>query len=170
MRTGSTVFGECEKRCWRWLFGNKIPVSLLQAHGPIRSEQTRIIVISRQDIVSPCAQKLQTQTKHGSRKRKPVHDRHNPVFHLGGSHRSLCPWFPGRRSRSAGWAACNDAVRAGSYLRLIDSCITHLKARGPSRTCNEREEEEDEGSATQAGSDESHSRAGSWRAQVIFVY
>jgi len=25
----------------------------------------------------------------------------------------------------------------GSYLRLIDSCITQLKAQGPSRTCNE---------------------------------
>jgi len=26
---------------------------------------------------------------------------------------------------------------AGSYLRLIDSCITQLKAQGPARTCNE---------------------------------
>ena len=25
----------------------------------------------------------------------------------------------------------------GSYLSLIDSCITQLKAQGPSRTCNE---------------------------------
>jgi hypothetical protein len=31
---------------------------------------------------------------------------------------------------------------AGSYLRLIDSCITQLKAQGPSRTSNESEEEE----------------------------
>jgi len=30
---------------------------------------------------------------------------------------------------------------AGSYLRLIDSCITQLKAQGPSRTCNESREE-----------------------------
>ena len=29
----------------------------------------------------------------------------------------------------------------GSYLRLIDSCLTQLKAQGPSRTCNESEEE-----------------------------
>ena len=36
---------------------------------------------------------------------------------------------------------------AGSYLRLIDSCITQLKAQGPSGTCNEKKEEE-EGSAT----------------------
>ena len=34
-------------------------------------------------------------------------------------------------------------TEAGSYLRLIDSCITQLKAQGPSRTCNESKEEED---------------------------
>ena len=32
---------------------------------------------------------------------------------------------------------------AGSYLRLIDSCITQLKAQGPARTCNESKEEEE---------------------------
>ena len=32
---------------------------------------------------------------------------------------------------------------AGSYLRRIDSCITQLKAQGPSRTCNESKEEEE---------------------------
>ena len=31
---------------------------------------------------------------------------------------------------------------AGSYLRLIDSCIPHLKAQGTSATCNESKEEE----------------------------
>ena len=31
---------------------------------------------------------------------------------------------------------------AGSYLRLLDSCITQLKAQGPSRTCNESKEED----------------------------
>jgi len=31
---------------------------------------------------------------------------------------------------------------AGSYVRLIDSCITQLKAQLPSRTCNESKEEE----------------------------
>ena len=30
---------------------------------------------------------------------------------------------------------------AGSYLRLIDSCITQCKAQGPSRTCNKGTEE-----------------------------
>ena len=34
--------------------------------------------------------------------------------------------------------------QAGSYLRLIDFCITQLKAQGPSRTCNESKEEEEE--------------------------
>jgi len=29
------------------------------------------------------------------------------------------------------------------HLRLIDSCITQLKAQGPSRTCNESKEEEE---------------------------
>jgi len=33
---------------------------------------------------------------------------------------------------------------SGSYLRLIDSCITQLKAQGPSRTCNESKAEEEE--------------------------
>jgi len=32
-------------------------------------------------------------------------------------------------------------TEAGSYVRLIDSCITQLKAQGPSRTCNESKEE-----------------------------
>jgi len=35
------------------------------------------------------------------------------------------------------------APMLGSYLRLIDSCITQLKAQGPSRTCNESKEEGD---------------------------
>ena len=33
---------------------------------------------------------------------------------------------------------------AGSYLRLIDSCITQLKAQGPFRACNESKEEEED--------------------------
>ena len=32
---------------------------------------------------------------------------------------------------------------AGSYLRLIDSCINQLQAQGPSRTCNESKGEEE---------------------------
>jgi len=32
---------------------------------------------------------------------------------------------------------------AGSYLRLVDSCVTQLKAQGPFRTCNESKEEEE---------------------------
>ena len=36
------------------------------------------------------------------------------------------------------------ASEAGSYLRLIDFCITQLKAQGPSKTCNESKEEQEE--------------------------
>ena len=36
-------------------------------------------------------------------------------------------------------------VEWSGYLRLIDSCITQLKAQGPSRTCNESKEEEKKG-------------------------
>ena len=39
-------------------------------------------------------------------------------------------------------AALHSGSEAGSFLRLIDSCITQLKAQGPSRTCNESKEEE----------------------------
>ena len=34
-------------------------------------------------------------------------------------------------------------TEAGSYLRLIDFCITQLKAQGPSSFCNESKEEEE---------------------------
>ena len=37
------------------------------------------------------------------------------------------------------------ATEAGSYLRRIVSCVTQLKAQGPSRTCNNSKEEEEEG-------------------------
>ena len=40
---------------------------------------------------------------------------------------------------------------AGSCLRLIDSCITHLKAQGPARTCNESKEEEEKWTARKSG-------------------
>jgi len=39
---------------------------------------------------------------------------------------------------------CVVVTEEGSYLRLIDFCITQLKAQGPSRTCNESKEEEEE--------------------------
>jgi hypothetical protein len=33
MRKGSTSFGACEVRRWRWLFGKKTPVSLTARQG-----------------------------------------------------------------------------------------------------------------------------------------
>ena len=44
----------------------------------------------------------------------------------------------GGRARRRG--SCTARV-GGSCLRLIDFCITQLKAQGPSRTCNESKEE-----------------------------
>jgi len=41
-------------------------------------------------------------------------------------------------------------TEAGSYLRLIDSCITQLKAHGPSRTCNEIKKKKLPGEAPRA--------------------
>jgi len=53
--------------------------------------------------------------------------------------------------RGGGCAKLKKAgAEAGSYLRLIDSCITQLKAQGPSRTCNESKEEDDEGCSCMA--------------------
>ena len=34
-------------------------------------------------------------------------------------------------------------TEAGSYLRLIDSCVTQRKAQGPSRTCKKSKEEDE---------------------------
>jgi len=52
----------------------------------------------------------------------------------------------GRRETCGGLGPCATqyTLEAGSYLRLMDSCITQLKAQGPSRTCNESNEEEEE--------------------------
>jgi len=44
---------------------------------------------------------------------------------------------------TAAWRA-RCGTEEGSYLRLIDSCITQFKAHGPSRTCNESNKEEEE--------------------------
>ena len=49
---------------------------------------------------------------------------------------SVLQWFIGLKR-------CWSVTEAGSYLRLIDSCITQLTAQGPSRTCNESNEEEE---------------------------
>ena len=51
----------------------------------------------------------------------------------------FCSQSPSPSSR--GECYCPVVSEAGSYLRLIDSCITQLKAQGPSRTCNESNEE-----------------------------
>ena len=49
-------------------------------------------------------------------------------------------------------------TEAGSYLRLIDSCVTQLKAQGPSRTCNESKSGEEEDRGRQRGRDRERER------------
>ena len=53
---------------------------------------------------------------------------------------SHAQWIPVTMAISAGFAAAL-AYTQVSYLRLIDFCVTQLKAQGPSRTCNESKEE-----------------------------
>ena len=50
--------------------------------------------------------------------------------------REECAWL----SPEVDGEGCGGS-EAGPYLRFIDSCITQLKAQGPSRTCNESKEE-----------------------------
>jgi len=63
----------------------------------------------------------------------------------GGRGPSMCRTRPAPpRSRAS--PTCQEGsvvvTEAGSYLRLIDSCITQLKAQGPSRICTASKEEE----------------------------
>ena len=50
----------------------------------------------------------------------------------------------GQVARAAFTLDTRPAATCEDYLRLIDSCISDLKAQGPSRTCNESKEEEEE--------------------------
>jgi len=52
---------------------------------------------------------------------------------------------PPRVSYHQGYCATEmcSGSEAGSYWRLVDSCITQLKVQGPSRTCNESKEDEE---------------------------
>ena len=50
---------------------------------------------------------------------------------------------PGSQFETNHFTSMCCGTEAGSYLRLIDACITQLKAQGPSRTFNESKEEEE---------------------------
>ena len=64
--------------------------------------------------------------------------------------------------RRCGRGRSGGGTEAGSYSRLIDSCITQLKAQGPSRTCNEsKEDEEEEGWGVRRRSGRGRSGGGS---------
>ena len=56
-------------------------------------------------------------------------------------------WQWSRTPSSDMWGAIK-----GSYLRIIHSCITQLKAQRPSKTCNESKEEEEENQWRDQGS------------------
>ena len=63
---------------------------------------------------------------------------------------------PGRDSNLPEPADWDEGTEAGSYLRLIDSGITQLKAQGPSRTCNESEEDEKKKTGTKPSAGPTH--------------
>ena len=57
--------------------------------------------------------------------------------------RAVLNWYSSQFKNNRFTEICCGA-KAGSDLRLIDSCITQLEAQGPSRTCDESKEEEEE--------------------------
>ena len=56
----------------------------------------------------------------------------------------LCGIFALHRTVSDDLTEMCSGSEADSYLRLVHSCITQLKAHGPSRTCNESKEDREE--------------------------
>ena len=63
----------------------------------------------------------------------------------GTRYEALCAKDSSTLRRNGGGGLCpisGSGSETVAYLRLIDSCITQLKAQGPSRTCNESKEEE----------------------------
>ena len=58
-------------------------------------------------------------------------------------------WFGVTATRDEVASTDGAVPRWARSWRLIHSCITQLKAQGPSRTCNESNEEEEEGTTTQ---------------------
>jgi len=55
------------------------------------------------------------------------------------------------RDQGRGLTGKSSSWTAFMYLRLVCCGITHLTAQGPSRTCNERQDEEDSGRAKAGG-------------------
>ena len=75
---------------------------------------------------------------------------------------AIVSWFPA-------------SSEAGAYLRLIDSCITQLKAQGHSRTCNESKEvdlgagpDEDVGMVVEDGRPMPRALCWSWGGELSY--
>jgi len=64
-----------------------------------------------------------------------------PIGHQGRQCRRRSRWRARFKNNHFTEMWCG--TEAGSYLRLIDSCVTQLKAQGPSRTCNESKEKQE---------------------------
>jgi len=75
---------------------------------------------------------------HAARRRHLLHPKNTPGCPARRRHSAAWGQVPCRPSRS------DFTPEARTCLRLIDSCITQLKAQGPSRTYNESKEEEEE--------------------------
>ena len=68
------------------------------------------------------------------------------VRERGRERESVCVFDVDSCPRDNGWDRVQrhrPDLPPGSYLRLIDSCITQLKAQGPSGACNESKEEKE---------------------------
>ena len=94
--------------------------------------------IAATDPISPAATQCETGPPH------PLDQAHGPttVQHLRIERPPGALPFDLARPGQPG--TFPSGSEASSYLRLIASCITQLKAPGPDRTCNESTEEEEE--------------------------
>ena len=88
MRKGSTSFGACEVRCWRWLFGNKIPVSRSRRARAYGAYTVVSLDLRLKGLFRTCVESNSSQCKN--------------------------------------LAEMRSGSEEGSYLRLVDCCITQL--------------------------------------------
>ena len=96
--------------------------------------------------LSGVSRKLRGGAIYSQRNRPPDKEPTYPLSnmaHIRQSRPGLSGPSPWNLSSSSLFAPKADKARH-TYLRLIDFCITQLKAQGPSRTCDESKEEEED--------------------------